>query len=1068
MSDAHDGGGANLTAAALLCRSCGTELPAKSKFCNECGAAIATATTPAEYKQVTVLFADVVHSMDIAAAVGAERLREIMAELSDRCAAVVQRYGSTVAQWTGDGIMAVFGAPVALEDHAVRACLAALGLQQEATRLDVDVRARDGIDLRLRVGLNSGEVIAGEMGSGPFGYATVGEQVGMAQRMESVAPPGGVMLSASTARLVEDAASLGELELVRIKGAKEPVPARRLLGMADGHRAAGRVESNLVGRRWEMAAVESLLERAIDGHGAVVGVVGSPGIGKSRLVREVTAMAAARGVEVFTAFCESHASDIPFYVVARLLRAATGVRGLENTAARAGVRAQFPDADPEDVLLLEDLLGVADPEVALAKIDPDARRRRLTALVNAASLARKAPAVYIVEDLHWIDQVSESLVADFVAVVAQTHSLVLISYRPEYRGALSRVPGAQSIALAPLSDSETAALVLQLLGPDRSVGGLATMIAERAAGNPFFVEEMVRDLAERGVLVGARGDYVCQVDHADVTVPATLQATIAARIDRLVPAAKQTLNAAAVIGLRFGAEQLALLDGEAEVGELIAAELVDQVRFTPHAEYTFHHPLIRTVAYETQLKSDRVELHRRLATAIEQRNPDSLDENAALIAGHFEAAEDLRAAFGWHMRAGAWAQSRDIRAARVSWERARTVADRLPTDDPARASMRIAPRTLLCMNTVRVAGSIADTGFDELRDLCSAAGDTVSLAIGMAGLMAALVFHNRYREAAQVASDCSRLLESIAGPALAVPILTVSQSMWMAGRAAEGLRLALRGIDLAEGDPTKGSLGPIGSPLAAAILLRGSCRYCLGVPGWREDLDQAIAMARSVGDAWGYIVGVVYKYRVAVHAGALLPDAAADRDTAEAMQLAEHSGDDFAVDGARVSRGLVLINQGGSQRAAGFALLAQFREANLRHGYAKNVVRTVDTEIAKEKARTGDVDGAIELARAVVDYTFDAGDALSLGEATRVLAESLLQRGTSADLKEAQAAIDRLAAEPTDPGFVLFEVPLLRLRALLAQAHGDAATYAKLRDRYRDTAKTLGFEGHIALAETMT
>ena len=283
-----------------------------------------------------------------------------------------------------------------------------------------------------------------------------------------------------------------------------PVPARRLLGMADGHRAAGRAESNLVGRRWEMAAVESLLERAIDGHGAVVGVVGSPGIGKSRLVREVTAMAAARGVEVFTAFCESHASEIPFYVVARLLRAATGVRGLDNAAARAGVRAQFPDADPDDVLLLEDLLGIADPEVALAKIDPDARRRRLTALVNAASLARKAPAVYVVEDLHWIDEVSESLVADFVAVIPQTHSLVLISYRPEYRGALSRVPGAQSIALAPLSDSETAALVLQLLGPDRSVGGLANMIAERTAGNPFFVEEMVRDLAERSVLSGAR------------------------------------------------------------------------------------------------------------------------------------------------------------------------------------------------------------------------------------------------------------------------------------------------------------------------------------------------------------------------------------------------------------------------------------------------------------------------------------------------------------------------------------------------------------------------------------
>jgi adenylate cyclase len=297
-------------------------------------------------------------------------------------------------------------------------------------------------------------------------------------------------------------------------------------------------------------------------------------------------------------------------------------------------------------------------------------------------------------------------------------------------------------------------------------------------------------------------------------------------------------------------------------------------------------------------------------------------------------------------------------------------------------------------------------------------------------------------------------------------MLLMSSAMWFAGQAAEGLRLAQRVIDLAEGDPTKGALGPVGSPLAMAFLMRGNCRYCLGVAGWREDLDQAIAMARSV-DPRSFIAPVLYRYRFAAHAGAVLPDAAADQDTAQAMEMAQHSGDDFQVDAARVSRGLVLIHQDDSQRAAGFALLAEFREANLRHGYAKTVVRTVDTEIAKEKARTGDIDGAIQLARAVVDYTFDAGDMLSLGEATRVLVESLLQRGTNADLEEAQAAIDRLAAEPTDPGYVLFEVPLLRLRALLAQSHGDAATYAQFRDRYRGMAKRLGFEGHIALAEAM-
>ena len=235
---------------------------------------------------MTVLFADVVHSMDIAAAVGAERLREIMAELVDRAAAVVQRYGGTVDKFTGDGIMAVFGAPVALEDHAVRACLAALGVQEEAKRLAVDVRERDGVDLQVRVGLNSGQVIAGEIGSGALGYTAIGEQVGMAQRMESVAPPGGVMLSESTARLVEHAAVLGEPELVRIKGSDEPVTAHRLLGVA-ADRASRRAQRS---RRWWAASSRltpspAMLDRSVSGHGCVVGVAGPAGIGKTRLAR---------------------------------------------------------------------------------------------------------------------------------------------------------------------------------------------------------------------------------------------------------------------------------------------------------------------------------------------------------------------------------------------------------------------------------------------------------------------------------------------------------------------------------------------------------------------------------------------------------------------------------------------------------------------------------------------------------------------------------------------------------------------------------------------------------------
>jgi adenylate cyclase len=1054
-----------MTAAALVCASCGTELPPNSKFCNECGAAVATAATVAEYKQVTVLFADVVHSMDIAATVGAERLREIMAELVNRATGVVQRYGGTVDKFTGDGVMAIFGAPTALEDHAFRACLAAAEIQDQNAELAADVKARDGIDLQLRIGLNSGQVIAGEIGSTTASYTAIGEQVGMAQRMESVAPPGGVMLSASTARLVEDAVVLREPELLRIKGADKPVKAWRLLAIGD-HGPSRRGESPLVGRTWEISTVTAILEEAIGGAGCVVNIMGPPGIGKSRLVRESAAIAATRGVAVFTTYCESHARDIPFHAVARLLRAGLGVSDLDDRAARAAIRAQARDADPQDLLLLDDLLGIADTAVGLPDIAPDARRRRLTALVNAVSLARQTPGVYVVEDAHWIDEVSESMLADFLAVTPHVPSLVLVTYRPEYHGALSRVSGAQTLALRPLTDAQTSALTAELLGPDSSMGGLAARVGARAAGNPFFVEEIVRDLAERGVLQGEPGAYLLRGDVADVSVPATLQATIGARIDRLDHTAKHTLNAAAVIGSRFDTDLLTSLVDSPDVAPLIEAELVDQVGFTPRVEYAFRHPLIRTVAYESQLKSDRAQLHRRVAAATEARDPGSADENAALIAGHLDAAGDLHAAYTWQMRAGTWFTNRDIAAAHTSWRRARQVADRLPDDHPDRPPMRIAPRTLLSGSAWRVGGSGADTGFDELRDLCTAAGDQRSLAIGMTGQLMAQTTNARRREASLLATEHIALLEAIGDPTLTVALSFAAMvAKHETAEMADMLRLAQRVIDLAGGDPTMGDL-ILGSPLAIAIAARGAARRCLGNPGWKDDFAPAVAMARAVDPV--SLAGVIYHtYPLAIPGGALLPDATALRDTADALAIAERSGDEIALHIARFARGITLVHRDGRERDAGFALLAEVRDAAVQQRFGLNIVPVVDIHVAQQKARSGDLDGAIELARAVLEDLFGSGGAVWTVLATTVLVEALLRRGAAGDLHDAQAEIERLAAVPTDPGFVLNEIYLLRLRALLARAHGDDTGYRDFRDRYRDMAKTLGFEGHIAWAEAM-
>jgi adenylate cyclase len=872
-----------------------------------------------------------------------------------------------------------------------------------------------------------------------------------------------VMVSESTARLVASAVVLGERELVRVKGSDTPVPAQLLLAIGD-HHLTRRAESKLVGRTRELDFVTAILEEAVDGNGCVVGVLGPPGIGKSRLIREIAAVARARRLPVFTTYCESHATGIPFHVLARLLRASVGIDHLDADTARALVRELFTEADPSDLLLLDDLLGIRDAGAPLPDIAPDARRRRLTTLVNSQSLARAEPAVYVIEDVHWIDEVSESMLADFLAVVPQLPSLTLITYRPEYRGALSRMSGAQTLALRPLNDVQASTLSTQLLGDDPSLDELAAQIAFRAAGNPFFAEEIVRDLTERGVLQGKPGAYHATDEVTAVDVPATLQAAIGARVDRLEPVAKNTLNAGAVIGARFDTDLLTALIDDADVDALVEAELVDQVRYFPRAEYAFRHPLIRAVAYESQLKSDRARLHRRVAEAIETHG--SVDENAALIAEHYEAAGDLHAAFEWHMRAGGWSNIRDNAAAQTSWRRARQVADMLPEADADRLAMRIAPRTVLCATATITGGSGAETGFEELRDLCNAAGDKRSLAIAMAGHTLELYFNARLSEASHTATELVDLLESIGDPTLTLALLSTAVSAKQETyEMTEVLRLAERGIELAGGDPTKGKL-QTGSPLTLLIAMRGEARCFLGMAGWRQDFERATSMGRAA-EPITHASALFFTYIVAIMNGVLSPTASVLRQTEQALTVAEQSGEDVVLAQGRQYLGVILVRAGGDSRAKGFELLEQVREMTLEQRFNLEVVRLLDVLFAEEKIRVGDLAGAISSSRAAVNDFFANGDMLWSGYATNVLLEALLQSGSADDLTEAEAAVDRLATAPIEPGVVVHKAWLLRAQAMLARARGDEGTYFGLRDNYRKMATELGFEGHMAMAEAM-
>ena len=367
--------------------------------------------------------------------------------------------------------------------------------------------------------------------------------------------------------------------------------------------------------------------------------------------------------------CESHTTDVAFHALSKMLRSMFGVGQLTGGEAREHAAAQLAKVHPpdsDDAQILFDLLGIADSQTPLPRVAADSRRRGLVDLMTEVIRARPHPMVFVLEDAHWIDADSDDTLADFTAALNETESMFVASYRPEYRGMLRDRAGAV-ITLEPLALPMAEALVGQLIGRDSSLAGLPERIAQTAGGNPLFVEEVVRDLAGRGVLTGNRGDYRLIGSVTEIAVPATVHAVLAARIDRLPAQAKSLLNAAAVIGSRFDLDMLHTLLPEVEprhLADLVSAELIDQTEFVARQRYCFRHPLVRTVAYESQLIATRARAHKRLADAIEAHDPGAADKNAALIATHLEAAGEHAEAYSWRLRAAEWLRRRDLLATR--------------------------------------------------------------------------------------------------------------------------------------------------------------------------------------------------------------------------------------------------------------------------------------------------------------------------------------------------------------------------------------------------------------------
>jgi class 3 adenylate cyclase/tetratricopeptide (TPR) repeat protein len=685
---------------AAICAACGVSNGPSEKFCGGCGVALtaglasAPTRSPATYtpehlankilqsksalegerKQVTVLFADVKGSMKFAEELDPEDWHKILDRFFGILTNGVHRFEGTVNQYTGDGIMALFGAPIAHEDHAQRACYAALQMQAALRGYADEIRLSRGLDFAVRVGINSGEVVVGKIGDDlRMDYTAQGHTVGLAQRMESIAAAGSICLTATTANRVAGFFSVRDLGETAVRSVRDPVRVFELMGVGE-HRtrldvARSRGLTRFVGRDADLQSLEGALEQAHAGHGQVVGVVAEAGAGKSRLCFEFVERCRLRGVRVNEGHCPAHGRTVPYLPVLELLRDIfqIGGRDSEVDARRkiAGELVLLDDRFQELLPLLFDFLGVPDPERPLPLISPEARQRQLIAFIRHLTQARgqRELQVFFIDDAHWIDAASDGLLAQAVGAASGTRTLWVINFRPEYHADWMNESTYRQLPLLPLAQEANAELLADLLGRDGSLAELPAKIHERTLGNPFFIEEVVLSLIESGRLEGTQGARRLVAPFEEIEIPVAVQSVLAARIDRLPEREKDLLQTASVIGKEFREPILqrvvAVTRGAAgpqtslddTLAALKAREFIYENALFPEAEYAFKHPLTHEVAYASQLADRRARTHAAVANAIEAVDADRLDERAPLLAHHWELAGDATVAARWHARA---------------------------------------------------------------------------------------------------------------------------------------------------------------------------------------------------------------------------------------------------------------------------------------------------------------------------------------------------------------------------------------------------------------------------------
>jgi class 3 adenylate cyclase/tetratricopeptide (TPR) repeat protein len=649
-----------------------------------------------ERKKITVLFADTKASMELLADRDPEEAQKLLDPVLKHMMEAVHRYEGTVNQLAGDGIMALFGAPLAHEDHAVRACYAALDMQAAIRRYAEKVRHTHGVEVQIRVGLSSGEVVVRTIRSDlRMDYTAVGQTAHLAARMEQLATPGTVRLTVDTLRLAGGYFEVRSLGLVPVKGREQLIDAYELIDArprrARFHASAARGLTRFVGRENELEALSQALARTAAGHGQVVAVVGAPGVGKSRLVWEVTHSHRVEGWLVLQAGSVSYGKATSYLPVIDLLK---GYFAIEDRDGPRVVREKLTGklltldrALESELPALLSLLDVPTDDLQWSTVDPAQRRRRTLDAVKRLLLreAQVQPLLVVLEDLHWIDSETQALLDELVASLPAARLLLLVNYRPEYQHTWATGTNYGQLMLDPLPAEGAERLLGALLGSNSGLEQLTRMLIARTEGNPFFLEESVRTLVEMGALTGEPGAYQLTRPLPAIQVPATVQAVIAARIDRLDAADKMLLQIASVVGkdLPLGLLQAVaeMADDElnAAIGRLTAAEFLYEVEFFPDIEYTFKHSLTHQVAYGSLLQGRRRALHVRIVESIEQIYPDRLVEHVERLAHHAFVGEAWAKAVTYLQQAGAKALARSVHREAVRYfEEALTALTHLP------------------------------------------------------------------------------------------------------------------------------------------------------------------------------------------------------------------------------------------------------------------------------------------------------------------------------------------------------------------------------------------------------